>query len=347
MFNHIYIYIYIYICMYIYVYICTYSCIYIYVCKYMYVWIYRYVYVMRPKRNCIMDSASTIFLCEITVSKSSIPILHLSNCQVALRLEVFTAAGIWQSVSRYLEISFGLWGPSPQAFTHFGWLGSSPGAWGATNRGNDDGAVGIFGNAGRVWATTLCSYPPKKKSLCHTCPLSGSVIKYRSIPILHLSSRRVALRPAVLSKSRIRPSVSGYLEISFGLRGPSPRLLPPSGRGTSPSAWGAPNKGNADGAVGLFGNLGCMWAPALRPDPPKKGPVPHLPVRWGEQHIPQYPNTTPLQLSGSTSAGRVIWVTDLSECVWVPGDFLRPQGTFPQALTSFGGGVIARRRRRP
>ena len=34
-------------------------------------------------------------------------------------------------------------------------LGSWPGAWGAPNKGNADGAVGIFGNAGRVWATAL------------------------------------------------------------------------------------------------------------------------------------------------------------------------------------------------
>ena len=37
----------------------------------------------------------------------------------------------------------------------------------------------------------------------------------------------------------------------------------------------------------------------------------------------------PLQVSGSTSAGRVICGTDLAECVSVPGDFLRPQGAFP------------------
>ena len=48
---------------------------------------------------------------------------------------------------------------------------------------------------------------------------------------------------------------------------------------------------------------------------------------------------TPLQVSGSTSAGRVICGTDLAECVSVPGDFLRPQGAFPQAFTPFRGGL--------
>ena len=48
--------------------------------------------------------------------------------------------------------------------------------------------------------------------------------------------------------------------------------------------------------------------------------------------------SVPLQLPGSTSAGRVICGTDLADCVSVPGDFLRPQGAFPQAFTSFRGG---------
>ena len=37
----------------------------------------------------------------------------------------------------------------------------------------------------------------------------------------------------------------------------------------------------------------------------------------------------PLQLPGSTSAGRVICGTNLAECISAPGDFIRPQGAFP------------------
>ena len=55
-----------------------------------------------------------------------------------------------------------------------------------------------------------------------------------------------------------------------------------------------------------------------------------MPVRWGVHQIPQINiGLTPLQVSGSTSAGRVICGTDLAKCVSVPGDFLRPQGAFP------------------
>ena len=58
---------------------------------------------------------------------------------------------------------------------------------------------------------------------------------------------------------------------------------------------------------------------------------------------------TPLQVSGSTSAGRVICGTDLAECVSIPGDFLRPQGALPpRLLPPFDGGwVHCRRLRRP
>ena len=44
---------------------------------------------------------------------------------------------------------------------------------------------------------------------------------------------------------------------NYGIRG---ELLP--------GAWGAPNKRNADGAEGIFGNAGRVWAAALRLDPP-------------------------------------------------------------------------------
>ena len=105
------------------------------------------------------------------------------------------------------------------------------------------------------------------------CLLRSARAVLRQINVcLHLSRCRVALRPAVLSAARIWPSVSRYLKISFGLRGPSHQAFTPFGGGSSPGAWGSPNKGNVDGAVDIFGNAGCVWAPALRPDPPKKRP---------------------------------------------------------------------------
>ena len=51
---------------------------------------------------------------------------------------------------------------------------------------------------------------------------------------------------------------------------------------------------------------------------------------------------TPLQVSGSTSAGRVICGTDLAECVSVPGDFLRPQGAFPPGFYLLREGWVNR-----
>ena len=57
--------------------------------------------------------------------------------------------------------------------------------------------------------------------------------------------------------------------------------------GLLPGARGALNKGNADEALVIFGHAGRVWAPALRPDLPKKGLLLHLPVRWGVQQIQQ------------------------------------------------------------
>ena len=54
------------------------------------------------------------------------------------------------------------------------------------------------------------------------------------------------------------------------------RLLPPyGGLGLLPGTWGTPNKGNADGAEGIFGNGGRMWTHL------KNGLVPNLLIRWG------------------------------------------------------------------
>ena len=50
----------------------------------------------------------------------------------------------------------------------------------------------------------------------------------------------------------------------------------------------------------------------------------------------------PLQLPGSTSAGRVICGTDLAECVSVPGDFLWPQVAFPPGFYLLRQGWVNR-----
>ena len=81
-----------------------------------------------------------------------------------------------------LEISSSPRWPSHQALIHFGGLRLLPGAWGDLNKGNADGADGIFGYAVRVWAPALGQDPPKKP-LCHTCPFGGACNKSCSIVI--------------------------------------------------------------------------------------------------------------------------------------------------------------------
>ena len=112
-------------------------------------------------------------------------------------------------------------------------------------------------------------------SLVRDLPSSNMLeasISFFPSPIHHF------VRPC-LAKARISPDVAWWVDYFPSASGG----LPPG----SHSLWGgwvrrpAPNKGNADGAVGIFGNSGRVWATALRPVPPKKGIVPYLPVRWG------------------------------------------------------------------
>ena len=107
--------------------------------------------------------------------------LHLSRCRVALRPAVLSVARIWPSVSRYLEIFFGLREPSHQAFTSFGEVGVHRPAWG----GNADGAIGILRNAGRVWTPALCLDPQKRPCAAHVRWVgwsSNTADQYRCYP---------------------------------------------------------------------------------------------------------------------------------------------------------------------
>ena len=91
------------------------------------------------------------------------------------------------------------------------------------NKGNADGEVGIFGKCRARVGYGPAPGPTIKKGLVPHLPVGwgGQQIPQINL-VLHLSRCRVALRPTVLSAARIWPSVSRYLESSFGLRGPSP-----------------------------------------------------------------------------------------------------------------------------
>ena len=80
----------------------------------------------------------------------------------------------------------------------------------------------------------------------------------------HFSSCWVTFGRLCFALVRFWPDVPRHWRFPPASGGHLPRLLSPSGGG----AWGAPNKGNADGAEGIFGNAGCVLALALQPDPP-------------------------------------------------------------------------------
>ena len=115
------------------------------------------------------------------------------------------------------------------------------------------------------------------------------------------------------------------------------------GLGSLPGAWGAPNKGNAEGAEGIFDKLRARVGYG-----PASGPTQKRPCAIHARKVGRASNTAdqslsePLQVSGSASAGRVICGTDLAECVSVPGDLLRPQGAFPPGFYLLREGWVNR-----
>ena len=81
------------------------------------------------------------------------------------------------------------------------------------------------------------------------------------------------------------------------------------------------NKGNAVGAVGIFGECQARVAFSPAPGPTKKGLVPHFHVRLNKYRSLRRSksggcnNTALIQLLGGTSAGRAGCGTDLAACV--------------------------------
>ena len=90
----------------------------------------------------------------------------LSSCWVAFGH--VCVARIWLGVLRHWRFP-----PASEAFTPYRGLGLLPGAWGAPNKWNADGAEGIFRNARLGIFCNARRGPTLKTVLCHTCPVVG------------------------------------------------------------------------------------------------------------------------------------------------------------------------------
>ena len=127
--------------------------------------------------------------------------------------------------------------------------------------------------------------------------------------------------------ARIWPGVLRHWLFPSASGGHPPRLYPIRGLGLLP---GVPNKGNADGAAGIFDNAGRAWA-LLCDRTHLKKTLYHIRLVVGRMI-----NTRSFLVRGP---GRVCLDT---------GVFPRPQRAFPHAFTPFGGvKFIAWRLRRP
>ena len=120
---------------------------------------------------------------------SIFPIVHPFSCRIALRPAVLTAARIRPSVSRHLEISFGLRGLSPQTFTSFvwGWV-HRPAPEAPLIRGMPTGPLAFLGMPG-VCRLRPCAWAHQKKALCQTSPLGAACNKYRSVTIKTIAQK--------------------------------------------------------------------------------------------------------------------------------------------------------------
>ena len=263
--------------------------------------------------------------------------LNLSRCRLALLPAVLSAARIWPGVSRYLEVSFGLRGPFPQAFTPFrGGLGSSPGAWGAYNKGNADGAEGIFGQTPGACGLRLCARSYPKKGLVPYMPVrwgvhSNTADQSRSAHI-HVPGSTSA--GCVICSTDLTECVSvlgDFLQPQgfYPLRGccvyrPAPEAPLIRGMPTGPWAF-----------LGMPG--ACGLRPCARTHL-KKGLVPYLHVRWSEQQLPQiniglHLSRCRVTLRPAVLSAARIWPS-VSRNLEISFGF---RGPSPQAFTPFGG----------
>ena len=130
---------------------------------------------------------------------------------------------------------------------------------------------------------------------------------------------------SLISAGRLVPSGSvgcgSVLEIPLASGGRLPQALTILG-GVRIIDWRLirPEKGNTDGARGIFETAGCVWALARRPDPPKKRPCATLVHWWGVWQISaraMHSNWAGLGWAEPrhTSVGRVGRYTDLHGCV--------------------------------
>ena len=122
-----------------------------------------------------------------------------------------------------------------------------------------------------MWAPALCPDPPKK-GLVSQLPIRWRVqwISSVSVSVGHGSGR-------VLAVDSPFPPVSGGHPPGFYPLRSSVYCLAPE----APVIKGMPTEPYV-----FLENAGCVWAPALHPDPPKKSLVLHLSVWWGVPQIP-------------------------------------------------------------
>ena len=147
------------------------------------------------------------------------------------------------------------------------------------NKGNADGAVGIFGNSGRVWATVLRPVPPKKRPCAI---LARKVGRSTNTPRSQPSPNKGNADGAVGIFGKCRARVGYGPAPGPTIKRPFATLTRKVGRSTNtPRSQPSPNKGNADGAVGIFGKCRARVGYGPAPGPTIKRPFATLARKVG------------------------------------------------------------------
>ena len=205
------------------------------------------------------------------IQRSPRTFFFLSSCWVAFGRSFYLWT-VLPDVPRHWRVPPASGGPSPQAYTPFGGVGFyclTP-KKGECRRGRR-----YFWPCRTRVGFGPATGPTLKTALCHIRALVGRNDKYRG---LRGRSRAFVcgLSSPVLGLHSVGRLTSGrFCRVCLGTgdflrpQGAIPPGLYPL-RGVGFIAWRLrrPKKGNTDGAEGIFGLAGRVWASALRPGPP-------------------------------------------------------------------------------
>ena len=129
--------------------------------------------------------SSSKWQCRPDLHQSTVILLSIGRSPVVGALfcrSCLIVARIWLGVPRHWLFPSASGGHPPRLYPIRG-LGLVPGAWGTPNKGNADGAVGIFWQCRARLDFWTCDRTHFKKALCHIRLVVGQMINLWFAPV--------------------------------------------------------------------------------------------------------------------------------------------------------------------